>query len=879
MKSLLGQVLPVLSLLSLLFFACFPATPVHGVVKIDSELRKLMSEDESTGYIIHFKSKLSLKKAYAMEWKARGRFVADTLRDTANESQAGVKAYLKDRNALYKSFWVGNMIVVEASDLATLNGLEDFPEIDRIARRPRIVLHEPVKKRAAALQTSNVQTNISHVKADQVWTTLGIKGSGVTVANIDTGVRYTHQALVNQYRGNSGGAYNHNYNWWDPYGDHPTEPGDDHGHGSHTMGIMVGSDGGSNQTGMAPEARWIACRGFQASSGSDVALLECAQWVIAPWDLSKSSPDPDLRPQVVNNSWGDCSQTYDDWFQAAVDAWHAAGIYPVFSNGNAGNCARLPPPGCNTVGNPARYGNVTGVGATGNSDGQYAAFSTWGATDNLDMVNPGGYPYLKPQVVAPGDSITSAYNAGDDGYVSMSGTSMAAPHVGGLVGLMLSACPGLSEKYGVVETIIQKTAVRIPYASNCGGEGPDNVPNNATGWGEIDALGAVRSAADICISGTVTGTVRDARTRKPIADANVTADGSAAVTDASGEFKLEFVGEGSQTVKASSHGYYDQATVATVIRGGATAVDFSLKAKVMTTLTGKVTDGSGGKWPLYATLAATNNNATITASTNISTGAYTMKVYRDTDYVFHISSAGYAASETLVTTTGRFSPRNFSLMAGPDCSAPGYTLSGGACAAQSGSLVMGFLRDANTKSLLPGFVVNSISGSARSDAGGKYIVFSPAGKNPLVANPSALLNYGVLTKWVTVGAGKIVASDLYLPAALLKGPKKVSVTVAQGATKKAKLTLQNTGGVSTSFALTADAAWLGISPASGTLEAKKSESMTLTFDAADMSAGTYDAVITVSGVTPYSSPSIAATMKVTAGKGGTSGEEVNIENE
>src|SRR5690606_35333 len=107
-----------------------------------------------------------------------------------------------------------------------------------------------------------------------------------------------------------------------------------------------------------------------------------------PTKTNGSDADPDMRPYVVNNSWGDCSQTYDGWYQEVVDAWVAAGIYPVFSTGNASNCGYAAPPGLGTVGNPGRYGNVTGVGSSGNSNGQYATHSNWGPTDNLDTVNP-----------------------------------------------------------------------------------------------------------------------------------------------------------------------------------------------------------------------------------------------------------------------------------------------------------------------------------------------------------------------------------------------------------------------------------------------------------------------------------------------------------
>jgi len=120
---------------------------------------------------------------------------------------------------------------------------------------------------------------------------------------------------------------------------------------------------------------------------------------------------------VVNNSWGDCGQEYDPWFADVVDGWLAAGVYPVFSNGNASNCGYPAPPGLNTVGNPARYGNVTGVGSSGEQNGQYATHSNWGPTDNLDIINPvDTFANMKPQVLAPGVSIRSSVPTSDTSY-------------------------------------------------------------------------------------------------------------------------------------------------------------------------------------------------------------------------------------------------------------------------------------------------------------------------------------------------------------------------------------------------------------------------------------------------------------------------------
>ena len=146
------------------------------------------------------------------------------------------------------------------------------------------------------------------------------------------------------------------------------------------------------------------------------------------------------------------------------------------------------------MGNPARYGNVTGVGSTGQYNGAYATHSNWGPTDNLDTVNakPGAAD-LKPQVLAPGVGIRSSLNGSDSDYGSWGGTSMSAPHVSGLIALMWQAAPCLVGDYAATETIIEETAVPIPYDDGTGGGA--HVPNYATGWGEIDAAAAVQAGA------------------------------------------------------------------------------------------------------------------------------------------------------------------------------------------------------------------------------------------------------------------------------------------------------------------------------------------------------------------------------------------------
>jgi len=467
-------------------------------VKVEPKLDAQMRSRGEAGYIIDFVERPDLSPALTMDWDARGRFVVDALRETAEHTQARVRSYLDERRVAYQAFWIDNVITVDRSSLEAFEGLSAFKEIEVLRARRVMGLIEPVARDAAPSDGRAVEPNLAHINTDQVWA-LGIDGAGMVVANIDTGVRYTHEVLEPHYRGNlGGGVFDHDYNWLSGTTGAAT-PGDDHGHGSHTMGTMIGDDGGSNQVGMAPGATWIACDGCQSTGCPDAALLTCAQWIAAPYPVGvPSSPDPSKRPHVVNNSWGDCGNSYDNWYQGSVDSWHAAGVYPVFSNGNASNCGYSQPPGCNTVGNPARYGNVTGVGSTGQADGAYASHSNWGPTDNTDTVNPNGFPTIKPQVAAPGVNIRSSLNGSDSDYASWAGTSMSAPHVAGLVALMWNAGPCLIGDYATTEDLILASAVAVPYASSCGGEGPGNVPNQATGWGEIDALAAVTEASAYC---------------------------------------------------------------------------------------------------------------------------------------------------------------------------------------------------------------------------------------------------------------------------------------------------------------------------------------------------------------------------------------------
>lgn len=419
----------------------------------------------------------------------RGRTVFERLSQTAARTQKPLLELLRSLGLAHRPFWIANFVWVRA-DLAGLEAVARRAEVAAIEANPRWEAPAPPLDDAPAPPTSPeaIEWNILKVRAEQVWA-LGFTGQGVTIAGQDTGYDWDHPALKAKYRGWNGTTANHNYHWHDAIhsgggacGPDSPEPCDDGSHGTHTMGTMVGDDGGSNQIGMAPGAKWIGCRNMDVGDGTPATYSECFQWFVAPTDLAGANPDPTKAPHVINNSWGCPASegcTTPDILRTVVENSRAAGIVVVVSAGNSGSA-------CGTVNTPAAiYEAAMSVGSTTSSDSA-SSFSSRGP------VTVDGSGRLKPDIAAPGSSVRSSVPG--TGYSTFSGTSMAGPHVAGLVALLLSAQPRLAGHVGAIERLIRESAVPRTSTQNCGGFPGANVPNAVFGWGRIDALAAVERA-------------------------------------------------------------------------------------------------------------------------------------------------------------------------------------------------------------------------------------------------------------------------------------------------------------------------------------------------------------------------------------------------
>lgn len=658
--------------------------------EVDPELLALFNRSGSSGYFITFDAKADLSPAYDLSWEERGQFVYDRLTQTAEESQKDVRAYLDKEGVSYKAYWIQNVITVTASTRAAFQGLFSYPEIRSLEVIPPVYLVEPddAKESFEERGLRSAEDNLTHIHADDAWA-LGWRGAGMVVGSIDTGARYTHEILFDHYRGNQMGGLVHDYNWWDAVNDRQI-PYDDHNHGTHTIGTMVGDDGAANQTGVAPEASWVACKALNsAGSGGGQQLIECGQFMLAPTRLDGTHPDPALRPHVINNSWGDCDRVYDDWYEDTIDAWLAAGIYPVFANGNASNCGYTQPPGLNTVGNPARSYHVTAVGSTGRSNGVYAPHANWGPTDSFDVLNPMGYPTIKPQVVAPGVSIRSATAGTDSSYGYYSGTSMSAPHVAALIALMWQAGDCLVGQVVQTETLLELSANPIPYATGNGDEGPGMVPNHATGWGEINAHQAAIAARDYCGDSTLSGYVLDAVTAAPIPGADIRLEAQVdptndreGITNAEGYFDLPIQSGDTYVATAGAYGFYEMIStpIAVPLSGTNHEMNFDLDPKAAALLTGVVEDGSGHDFPLYSEIGVRAGRHFEQVLSNPFDGVYQVSLFVDTPYDLVVSPlvGGYAeVVENNVILTAPTVTHDIASPVGPYCDAPGYRIARG----------------------------------------------------------------------------------------------------------------------------------------------------------------------------------------------------------
>lgn len=421
----------------------------------------------------------------------------------ALQSQADLRAWLDAEGIPYRAHYIINMISV-TGDAALVDVLRQRSDVARLDANPQVdtIYSESVPISLAvgsawarvlelpeAVASPNTPYGVAATRAPEVWA-MGYTGEGITVASQDTGVQWDHPALIPHYRGAQGETVDHTYNWFDAIPESGNfdgcagldSPCDDNGHGTHTVGTMLGTTNVITY-GVAPGAQWMGCRNMRSGIGTPETYTTCFEFFLAPYPPNGdpfTDGRPELAPHIINNSWGcppseGCNK---DSLRQVVETVRAAGLMVVASAGNNGV-------GCSGVVDPiAIYDATFSVGAH-DSGGNLGSFSSKGP------VTADGSGRLKPDLTAPGVGVLSTYRF--SGTTSLSGTSMASPHVAGGIALIWSATEWLVGDVDMTEQVLLKSAT--PVTSTVCGDSEEAVsPNNAFGYGRMDIAAAVKMA-------------------------------------------------------------------------------------------------------------------------------------------------------------------------------------------------------------------------------------------------------------------------------------------------------------------------------------------------------------------------------------------------
>ena len=479
-----------------------------GTNAIPTNVHPRVWADTSDGQSAHFLVLLHSEAApliaaqRQVDRHARGHAIVSALRNEADRTQPAICRLLLDAGATnYSRYWIANFIAVEGRRevVERLAGRQEVRLIE-----PDTPFHVPLERpaspgvaaegfrRRAGPTSGTVEPGVAQIGATNLWA-LGFTGQGMVYASADTGVQWDHSALRSQYRGWNGTNADHNFNWWDaihhsinvggnPLGYNLRAPADDYGHGTHTTGTAVGSDG-VNLIGVAPGARWIACRNMDDGTGRPSTYIECLQFFVAPTDLDGKNPDPDRRADVIGNSYScPASELCDSTsLHLALENVRAAGIFVTAAAANDG-------PGCGSINSPP------GSDAAAVTVGSVDASGTIAWDSSRGPVTVDGSQRRKPDLVARGVGVRSAYAYPPGSFTTLSDTSMATPHVAGAVALLWSSVPALRHQIETTLSLLEQTAVPLTSAQGCGGDASDQVPNNVYGYGRVDLLAAYQAA-------------------------------------------------------------------------------------------------------------------------------------------------------------------------------------------------------------------------------------------------------------------------------------------------------------------------------------------------------------------------------------------------
>jgi hypothetical protein len=418
--------------------------------------------------------------------ETRHTLLASELMRRADVSQQSLKSSLQSAAQSgqargVRHFWIDNLVGLEATP-ALLEQLAGRDDIERIVLLPEVVTVEPERGTASATAAA-IEPGLTAIGAPTMWA-MGYTGKGRIVCGIDTGVRGSHFALADRWRGLTVPWQQAWFNPLDSTHNFPQDIGTNPlNHGSHTMGTICGIDTARGDTvGVAIEAEWIAAYAIGSASLNTLDLIASLEWCADPDGNPNTTSDV---PDVLNNSWRFATNNImfpcNDIMDGALSNLEAVGVITIWAAGNEG-------PTTGSIGYPANalnaLGNNFAVGNINAGSDLLHGSSSRGPT-------PCAGDSIKPEVVAPGVLIRSVYRGHDSLYGVLTGTSMASPHVAGAAAILRQVAPNATPAEIKQALFVSATDKGAPGEDNLYGNGLINIPAAA------DSLSAIMGGPDL----------------------------------------------------------------------------------------------------------------------------------------------------------------------------------------------------------------------------------------------------------------------------------------------------------------------------------------------------------------------------------------------
>ncbi|MCK5832753.1 S8 family serine peptidase [bacterium] len=518
----------------------------------------------------------TLRKYENLSFEERKHITVGILRAYSEKAQAEALILLDEltRNGEIsdvRPLWICNCIRFSATTSA-IDQIESSQLDARLVKSipKEAMLFNPAKTSEYEASVDSIAWGLEQVGVPTIWRSFGLDGKGTLVAILDSGTDFGNPNLIGSFWENTSeiplnnidddsNGYIDDWRGYDWTEDDPW-PYDERGHGTHVSGIVAGRGIMGMATGMAPACKIMPLKVLNYSgTGEEADVWEAIQYAI----------ENGARVMNLSIGWRYSSSPDRSAWRAAVESACEIGVVMCIAGGNEGGTDGAP----NNLRTPGDVPRALTVGATDILD-ERASFSSLGPVAWGEVAPYFDHPYppglIKPDIVAPGDSVPSSTLGGGVEY--WDGTSMACPHLAGASAIILQLCPDIS--HDSVKALIETSAFDL------GPTGKDSI----YGSGRLDLINLFNRLDNI---GWLRGNT------EPLAQICSTPSQAKIQADSLGHFFIAMK-EGTYTITADKFGFSSTTSLVSVVAGDTSFINLPISPGIPNNLQFVVRDFDNG---------------------------------------------------------------------------------------------------------------------------------------------------------------------------------------------------------------------------------------------------------------------------------------------